>query len=69
MNPYVFLLVSFLIFAADEEEFVIAKAMRALATMCDLNLFLPDSLTEVAKKAAPLLCHPNTWIRYGITYW
>eukprot|EP00163_Fabomonas_tropica_P003388 TRINITY_DN12891_c0_g4_i1.p1 TRINITY_DN12891_c0_g4~~TRINITY_DN12891_c0_g4_i1.p1 ORF type:complete len:1652 (-),score=398.10 TRINITY_DN12891_c0_g4_i1:5-4960(-) len=49
----------------DEEEFVIEKALMALARLTTIGLFTKHVLLDIIGKVAPLLCHPCTWIRYG----
>jgi phosphoinositide-3-kinase regulatory subunit 4 len=50
---------------SDEVEFVVAGAVNCLASLCDLGIFKKQRLIEIVEKCAPLLLHPNTWIRYG----
>lgn len=50
----------------DEEEFVIDKAVSSLASLCELGLFRKHVLFDIADKSAPMLYHPNMWIRYGV---
>lgn len=49
----------------DGEEFVVEKALNCLASLCDLGIFRKSKLLEICKTTAPLLLHPNTWIRFG----
>lgn len=49
----------------DEEEFVIDKAVNSLAALCEQSLFRKHVLFDIAEKSAPMLYHPNMWIRYG----
>ncbi|KAH3745776.1 Serine/threonine-protein kinase ppk19 [Pelomyxa schiedti] len=49
----------------DQEEFVIDKAISSVACLCDLGLFRSHCMYELCEKVAPLLLHPNVWIRYG----
>jgi phosphoinositide-3-kinase regulatory subunit 4 len=49
----------------DEEEFIIAKSLRALTTLVELQLVNAVGVLEIARKAAPMLCHPSAWIRFG----
>jgi phosphoinositide-3-kinase regulatory subunit 4 len=49
----------------DEEEFVIDKAVNILASLCELGLFLKHIMFNIVEKTAPMLSHPNMWIRYG----
>lgn len=52
----------------DEEEFVVEKSVSCLACLCELGLFRKHILLEIVHKTAPMLLHPNTWVRYGIIY-
>ncbi len=47
----------------DVEEFVIQRAMHALAALCQLGLFEKKAMLETLAKLLPLLAHPSTWIR------
>lgn len=47
------------------EEFVIERVLNSLASLADLDLFQKMKLWELIGIIAPLICHPNTWIRYG----
>ncbi|KAF9349512.1 Serine/threonine-protein kinase [Mortierella sp. AD094] len=47
------------------EEFVVEKVLKSLASLCDLGLFQKMAIWDLVSVVAPLLCHPNLWIRYG----
>lgn len=49
----------------DEEEFVSDKAINCMGCLCELGLFRKPILINLASKTAPMLYHPNTWIRFG----
>ncbi|KAG0364248.1 Serine/threonine-protein kinase [Gamsiella multidivaricata] len=49
----------------DSEEFVVEKVLKSLASLCDLGLFQKMAIWDLVSVVAPLLCHPNLWIRYG----
>lgn len=49
----------------DSEEFVVEKVLKSLASLCDLGLFQKMVIWDLVSVVAPLLCHPNLWIRYG----
>ncbi|KAG9325386.1 hypothetical protein KVV02_002622 [Mortierella alpina] len=49
----------------DSEEFVVEKVLKSLASLCDLGLFQKLAIWDLVSVVAPLLCHPNLWIRYG----
>ncbi|KAF9438121.1 Serine/threonine-protein kinase [Entomortierella beljakovae] len=49
----------------DSEEFVVEKVLKSLASLCDLGLFQKMTIWDLVSVVAPLLCHPNLWIRYG----
>ncbi len=44
---------------------MIDKAVTSLADLCELGQFRKHRLFEISEKIAPLILHPNTWIRYG----
>ena len=41
------------------------KVLKSLASLCDLGLFQKMAIWDLVSVVAPLLCHPNLWIRYG----
>lgn len=41
------------------------KVLKSLASLCDLGLFQKMVIWDLVSVVAPLLCHPNLWIRYG----
>ena len=45
---------------------MIDKAVNSLASLCELGLFRKHKLFDIAKETAPVLYHPNMWIRYGV---
>ena len=51
---------------SDKEEFVIDKAINALASMADKKLLRKQTMYDVARKTSPLLLHPNIWIRNSV---
>lgn len=53
------------VIGADEEEFVIDKAINCMGCLCELGLFRKPILINIAQKTTPMLFHPNTWIRFG----
>ena len=48
----------------DVEEFVVSKTISALISLSDLGLLEESLLKELVLETAPLLCHPNLWVRY-----
>lgn len=50
----------------DREEFVIAKAIRAVTILIELGHIKKPTVTEIIQDAACYLCHPNLWIRHEI---
>lgn len=50
----------------DREEFVIAKAIRAVTILIELGHIRKPTVTEIVNKTACYLCHPNLWIRHEI---
>ena len=50
----------------EHDEIVVDKALNSVAALCELGLFRKHVLFSVAKKIAPMLCHPNIWIRHGV---
>lgn len=51
---------------ADEEEFIVAKALDALTGLASAGFLTKNRLIETVESAAPLLHHPTIWIRYGV---
>eukprot|EP00743_Colponemidia_sp_Colp-15_P007673 GILK01008305.1.p1 GENE.GILK01008305.1~~GILK01008305.1.p1 ORF type:complete len:1294 (-),score=251.52 GILK01008305.1:386-4267(-) len=51
----------------DVEDLVIESALLGLASLCRLGLFNKRSGMDIVRRAAPLLLHPNTWIREAAT--
>ena len=51
---------------SDPEEFVIAKAIRATATLSELGLLAKSNLVEFLCDCVCFLNHPNLWIRHEI---
>ncbi|KAJ3162439.1 Serine/threonine-protein kinase [Geranomyces michiganensis] len=49
----------------DAEEFVVEKVLSALTSLAELGLLQKPKLKDLAAIVLPLVCHPNTWIRYG----
>ena len=49
---------------SDVEEFVVSKTISALIALSELGLLEEKLLKELVLETAPLLCHPNLWIRY-----
>ncbi|XP_034485161.1 phosphoinositide 3-kinase regulatory subunit 4 [Drosophila innubila] len=50
----------------DREEFVIAKAIRAVTILIELGHIRKPTVTEIVHETACYLCHPNLWIRHEI---
>eukprot|EP00300_Choanocystis_sp_HF-7_P009801 c16641_g1_i1.p1 GENE.c16641_g1_i1~~c16641_g1_i1.p1 ORF type:complete len:1535 (+),score=394.03 c16641_g1_i1:52-4656(+) len=50
---------------ADPEELVVLRAVECMTRLCDLKLFSKPTMSQVAESVAPLLCHPNSWIRFA----
>ncbi|XP_037949245.1 phosphoinositide 3-kinase regulatory subunit 4-like [Teleopsis dalmanni] len=51
----------------DREEFVIAKAIRAVTILIELGHIKKPTVTDIIKELACYLCHPNLWIRHEIS--
>lgn len=49
----------------DESEFVIDSAVNCLASLTEAGIFSPQKLREYTIQVAPLLLHPNAWIRFA----
>eukprot|EP01156_Anaeramoeba_ignava_P014074 Anaeramoba_ignava/a608176_30.p1 GENE.a608176_30~~a608176_30.p1 ORF type:complete len:1156 (+),score=409.03 a608176_30:65-3469(+) len=49
----------------DIEEVVIQKALETCAKLAEINEILKENMIEIMKKVAPLLLHPNLWIKYS----
>jgi len=50
----------------DGEEFVIYRVLKALASFVRLSLFKQKTVHEYLKEVAPLVCHPNLWLRLAV---
>ncbi|XP_064549625.1 phosphoinositide 3-kinase regulatory subunit 4 isoform X1 [Drosophila montana] len=50
----------------DREEFVIAKAIRAVTILIELGHIRKPTVTEIVNETACYLCHPNLWVRHEI---
>ncbi|XP_017058626.1 phosphoinositide 3-kinase regulatory subunit 4 [Drosophila ficusphila] len=50
----------------DREEFVIAKAIRAVTILIELGHIKKPAVTEIVQETACYLCHPNLWVRHEI---
>lgn len=50
----------------DREEFVIAKAIRAVTILIELGHIKKPTITEIIDEVASYLCHPNLWVRHEI---
>lgn len=48
---------------SDEEEAVSEKVINSMTSLAELGLIQKQKLKELATQIAPLLCHPNSWIR------
>eukprot|EP00298_Acanthocystis_sp_HF-20_P014140 c20652_g1_i1.p1 GENE.c20652_g1_i1~~c20652_g1_i1.p1 ORF type:complete len:1457 (+),score=612.94 c20652_g1_i1:607-4371(+) len=49
----------------DPEEFVVERVINCLSSLCEVKLFSNKSLMTIVDNLSPLLCHPNSWIRYN----
>lgn len=47
----------------DTEEAVVARVLSTISALAGLRLFKRPTLRDLATTVAPLLCHPNPWIR------
>lgn len=50
---------------SDSEEFVVGKALNAMAELTELGLIQKQMLYDLISDAIPLLSHPNLWIQQG----
>uniref|UniRef100_T1ISE1 non-specific serine/threonine protein kinase n=1 Tax=Strigamia maritima TaxID=126957 RepID=T1ISE1_STRMM len=50
---------------SDPEESVIVTALNGMANLTELGLLQKLTLYELLSEMAPLLCHPNLWIRHA----
>ncbi|CAF0798186.1 unnamed protein product [Adineta steineri] len=50
----------------DEEEFVVHRVLKALACFVRLSLLKRKTIYEFLRQVAPLVCHPNLWLRLGV---
>lgn len=48
----------------DPDEYLVAKAIRATALLCDRRLISKAGMTEFIGECAAYLVHPNLWVRY-----
>lgn len=51
---------------SDREEFVVDQAVSALSVLIELGLFSKHVMIDLCEKVAPMLLHPNVWIRFGV---
>jgi len=49
----------------DADEFVVDKAVYCFAALCGMDLIAKPKMFEICNKTAPLLLHPNGWLRFG----
>ena len=49
----------------DPEDIVVERALRCLASLCQLGLLGNAHTLDLAGKVSPLLYHPGAWIRRG----
>lgn len=50
----------------DTEEFVARKAINAITALTQLSLLHKSALYQLLDESAPLLVHPNLWIRQAV---
>ncbi|CAF3347839.1 unnamed protein product [Rotaria sp. Silwood1] len=50
----------------DEEEFVVYRVLKALACFVRLSLLKRKTIYEFLRQVAPLVCHPNLWLRLSV---
>jgi len=50
----------------DEEEFVVHRVLKTLACLVRLSLLKRKSIYRYLQEVAPLVCHPNLWLRLGV---
>jgi phosphoinositide-3-kinase regulatory subunit 4 len=50
----------------DEEEFVVYRVLKALACFVRLSLLKRTLIYQYLRQVAPLVCHPNLWLRLGV---
>ncbi|XP_014671678.1 PREDICTED: phosphoinositide 3-kinase regulatory subunit 4-like [Priapulus caudatus] len=50
---------------SDTQEFVIAKALKAMKCLVELGLLQKLLVQELLVDVAPFLCHPGVWVRQG----
>ncbi|KYN20364.1 Phosphoinositide 3-kinase regulatory subunit 4 [Trachymyrmex cornetzi] len=50
---------------SDPEEFVITKAINAMATLTELGLLHKSALYQLLSETMVFLVHPNLWIRHA----
>jgi phosphoinositide-3-kinase regulatory subunit 4 len=52
---------------SDPEEAVVAKVLSSLTSLASLGLLARMKIWEIFQAARGLLCHPDTWIRQGVS--
>ncbi|UJR33847.1 hypothetical protein I4U23_021270 [Adineta vaga] len=50
----------------DEEEFVVHRVLKALACFVRLSLLKRKTIYDFLRQVAPLVCHPNLWLRLSV---
>lgn len=50
---------------SDSKESVVEKALNSLTSLAEIGLLQNVKLKELVKMVAPLLIHPNKWIRFA----
>lgn len=50
----------------DQSEWIIAKALRATASLAELGLLQKQAECDLVAESAPYLAHPNLWIRHEV---
>ena len=45
------------------EDFVVEQGLSSMAELCRMGLLSHTSMTSLAQKWAPMLLHPNAWVR------
>jgi phosphoinositide-3-kinase regulatory subunit 4 len=50
----------------DADEFVVENVINSLASLSEIGLIYKSTLKDSTDLIAPLLGHPNQWIRYSV---
>lgn len=49
----------------DKDETVAGAALQSLVSLCEIQILTKHTILEISDQVAPLLLHPNSWIRFS----